>query len=58
MLRALRNQTQSFFLKFSLFCLFDKDLLYGVSGDLTGGTNSKPILETNNLVTLKEQSTN
>ena len=47
MLRALRNQTQSIFFKIFLVLLVCGFALWGV-GDLTGGNNSKPILETNN----------
>ena len=47
MLRALRNQTQSIFFKIFLVLLVCGFALWGV-GDLTGGNNSKSILETNN----------
>ena len=47
MLKALRNQTQSIFFKIFLVLLVCGFALWGV-GDLTGGNNSKPILETNN----------
>ena len=46
MLRALRNQTQSIFFKIFLVLLVCGFALWGV-GDLTGGSNSKTILETN-----------
>ena len=47
MLRALRNQTQSIFFKIFLGFLICGFALWGV-GDLTGGTNNKPVLSVEN----------
>ena len=55
MLRALETKSINF-LKSFLFCLF-ADLPLGV-GDLTGGNNSKPILETNNQKITLERAIN
>ena len=47
MLRALRNQTQSIFFKIFLGFLICGFALWGV-GDLTGGSNNKPVLSVEN----------
>ncbi len=57
MLRALRNQTQSISFKIFLVLLICGFALWGV-GDLTGGSNSKPILETNNQKITLERAIN
>ena len=57
MLRALRNQTQSISFKIFLVLLVCGFALWGV-GDLTGGSNSKPILETNNQKITLERAIN
>ena len=57
MLRALRNQTQSISFKIFLVLLICGFALWGV-GDLTGGNNSKFILETNNQKITLERAIN